>query len=78
MKIILATPDQFRAIWEKSIPSQRDGGGVPHPVIIMRHLDAMIVLHEDVKIGSIEAFNEPLTLQWLNETILNNRFLEVG
>lgn len=78
MKIILATGEQFRQIWEHSLPAMRDGGGVPHPVIIMRHLDTMIVLRDGVEFGSIEAFTDAISLKWLSETIAQRKYFEVG
>jgi hypothetical protein len=79
MKIIFVTSGQFQKIWNHLLPSQRDGGSVPSPVIILRHLDTMLVLKSDVTIGSIEAFpEEEISLRWLNETISQNNFFEVG
>ena len=78
MKIILVTSKQYDAIWNHLFPAQRDTGGVPHPVIILRHLDAMLVLRDSVKIGSIEAFNDSVSLQWLNDTILGDKYFEVA
>lgn len=79
MKLIFVTSEQFNLIWMKLQPQQRISANMLAPNIVIAHLNAVIVLREAVTIGSIEAFPlDEVTISWLNETILQKKYFEVG
>ena len=80
MKIILVSSEQFQTIWRRLIPSERIHGNINHPSIVLAHLDAVLVLNENLKIGSIPASITiaELSPSRLDEIVRNDECVEVG
>jgi hypothetical protein len=79
MKIIFVNSEQYYDLWNKLIPAQRDSGGLPHPAIVLRHLNALVLLRDGVELGSVEAMNpEHFSIAWFTETVINKKYFEVG
>lgn len=79
MKIIFVNNQQFYELWNKSLPSQRITGNLPHPAMVFPHLNTLVLLKEGVELGSIEAMNpEQFSLSWFIETVTGKKYFEVA
>lgn len=53
MKVITVNSGQFNLIWNKLQPQQRITGNLPHPAMVMSHINTLILLDDNLEFGSI-------------------------
>lgn len=77
MKIILATQEQVDTIWSKLQPQERFMGpgenGLWFPLY-----QALIVVDDNVEIGSIKPMMDPITREGIKQIIREKKYFEVG
>jgi hypothetical protein len=80
MKIIYVNSEQFNVIWERAVPANRIHGQIPHPCIVLNHLNAIVLLDEGIEVGSLVGKIHAEDLYWkrLTEFISNREYTEVA
>ena len=51
MKIVKVSSEVFDALWFKTRLQQQEWVGVPHPCIVLPHLDTLVVLDQNLSVS---------------------------